>query len=138
MYILKSNNNESKYGEISSGYYELKKSKFYSYIFNISNIKEIDNYLALVKKDNKKAKHFVYAYEFYSDNVKFSKFSNDNEPKKTGINASITMLEYEQVTNYLIIIVRYYGGILLGAGTLLRSYLTSFKLAFGKCRKENI
>ncbi|MEG1705755.1 MAG: YigZ family protein [Clostridia bacterium] len=112
-YILESNNKECKYGEIANGYYELKKSKFYSYIFYIDSNEKVEKYIEIIRKDNKKARHIVYGYEYYIDNVKYSKFSNDNEPSKTGINAAINTMEHEYVTNYLIVIVRYYGGVLL-------------------------
>ncbi|MDD2376912.1 MAG: YigZ family protein [Clostridia bacterium] len=118
-YILKNNITNSEYGEISSGYFEIKKSKFYSYIFNITSIEEVEEYTKNVKKDHKKARHLVYAYEYYIDNVKYSKFSNDNEPQGTGVNAIISTMEHENITNYLVIIVRYFGG------TLLRSRSTS-------------
>jgi putative IMPACT (imprinted ancient) family translation regulator len=66
------------------------------------------------------------------------KFSNDNEPQGTGVNAVISTMEHENITNYLVVIVRYFGGTLLGSGPLLRSYLTSFKEAFSKCNKQKI
>lgn len=137
-YILTNGNSNAEYNEISSGYFEIKKSKFYSYIFNVASIQEVELYLNNIKKDHKKARHIVYAYEFYNDNVKYSKFSNDNEPQGTGVNSVISTMEHENVTNYLVVIVRYFGGTLLGAGPLLRSYLTSFKDAFIKCNKEKI
>jgi putative IMPACT (imprinted ancient) family translation regulator len=122
-YILKNNIENSKYNEISSGYYEIKKSKFYSYIFNVTSNEEIEEYMKAIKKDHKKARHIVYAYEYYVDNVKYSKFSNDNEPQGTGVNAVISTMEHQNVTNYLVIIVRYFGG------TLLR-FRSTFKKLF--------
>jgi putative IMPACT (imprinted ancient) family translation regulator len=112
-YILTNNIVNSEYGEISSGYFEIKKSKFYSYIFDVTTNEELEEYINKVKKDHKKAKHIVYAYEYYIDIVKYSKFSNDNEPQGTGVNAVISTMEHENVTNYLVIIVRYFGGTLL-------------------------
>ena len=133
--IKKCENN--KYGEISNGIYEIKKSKFYSYIFAASSVSKIEDIIKVIKKDNKKARHVVYAYNFKDENgVLHSKFSNDNEPQGTGVNSIISMLEKENVTNYLVVIVRYFGGTLLGAGPLLRSYLTSFKEAYEKIKKN--
>lgn len=137
-YFLTSDITNTEYGEIASGYYEIKKSKFYSYIFNVSSSSEVEEYINKIKKDHKKARHVVYAYEYYTDNVKYSKFSNDNEPQGTGVNAVISTMDHENVTNYLVVIVRYFGGTLLGSGPLLRSYLTSFKEAFNKCNKQKI
>ena len=121
-YILTNDIINSKYNEISSGYFEIKKSKFYSYIFSITSIEEVEEYTKKVRKDHKKARHLVYAYECYINDVKYSKFSNDNEPQGTGVNAIISTMEHENVTNYLVIIVRYFGG------TLLRGRATFKKL----------
>ena len=137
-HILTSDITNTEYGEITSGYFEIKKSKFYSYIFNVTSSEEVEEYINKIKKDHKKARHVVYAYEYYINNIKYSKFSNDNEPQGTGVNSVISTMEHENVTNYLVVIVRYFGGTLLGAGPLLRSYLTSFKEAFAKCNKQKI
>ncbi len=121
MYIL--NNLDSKYiseyGEIASGFVEVKKSKFYSYIFTGNDINNFKDIITNIKKDNKKARHVLYAYDVIDGGVKFVKFSNDNEPQGTGVNSIIAMLEKEEVTNYLVVLVRYYGG------TKLRSRTTS-------------
>ncbi len=136
--LRKYNNNvNSKYGEISSGVYEIKKSKFYSYIFAANSESEINDILNRIKKDNKKARHVVYAYRFEDENKNVHlKFSNAGEPQGTGVNSIISMLEKEDVTNYLVVIVRYFGGTLLGAGVLLRSYLNAFKDAYDKMNKS--
>ena len=127
---------DSKYGEIANGYLEIKKSKFYSYIFNVNEIDKVEEILKDIRKDNKKARHLVYAYNFTSkDNIKYAKFSNDNEPQGTGVNSIISMLEKESTEDYLVVVVRYFGGTLLGAGPLLRSYLNSFKDAYEKLKK---
>ncbi len=131
---LKSEN--STYGEISNGYFMQKKSKFYSYIFSVSSTSEVENIINSIKKDNKKARHIVYAYNFISENnIQCSKFSNDNEPQGTGVNSIISIMQKDNVQNYLVVIVRYFGGTLLGAGPLLRSYLNCFKDAYGKIKK---
>ena len=128
------------YNEIANGYVEVKKSKFYSYIFNVSNlsINDIKNKIEEIRKDNKKARHLLYAYEINIDNVKHMKFCNDGEPQGTGVNSVISMLEKEEITDYLVVMVRYYGGILLGSGPLLRTYLSCFKEAFLKCKKYKL
>lgn len=140
MFCLKSKdiNYISKYGEIAYGFVEIKKSKFHSYIFNVenTNIEDIKDKIDIVKKDNKKARHVLYAYEVVIDGIKQVKFSNDNEPQGTGVNSVIATLDKENVTNYLVVMVRYYGGVLLGAGPLLRTYLKTFKEAYNNCDKK--
>ena len=132
---LQDYNKNGIYGEIAEGFLEIKKSKFYSYIFGIKSEEEVKNILEKIKKDNKKARHVVYAYNFKDgQGCIHSKFSNDNEPQGTGVNSIISMLEKENVENYLVVIVRYFGGTLLGAGPLLRAYLSSFKDAYNKIK----
>ena len=128
---------DTSYDEIASGYIEIKKSKFYSYIFNVSSwsIADIKSKVEEIRKDNKKARHLLYAYEVDISGVKNVKFSNDGEPQGTGVNSVIAMLDKEDVTDYLVVMVRYYGGTLLGSGPLLRTYLSCFKEAYVKCKK---
>lgn len=114
----------------STGYFEIKKSKFYSYIYNVNSLEQINELLKNIKLDNKKARHIVYGYELNINGNVIKKYSNDNEPQATGINAAVNMLEKENITNYLVVIVRYFGGTLLGRGLLLRSYFNSFKIAY--------
>ncbi|MEG1141031.1 MAG: YigZ family protein [Clostridia bacterium] len=108
----------------------MKKSKFYSYIYNVNSLEQINELLKNIKLDNKKARHIVYGYELNINGNVIKKYSNDNEPQATGINAAVNMLEKENITNYLVVIVRYFGGTLLGRGLLLRSYFNSFKIAY--------
>jgi len=113
------------YEYISSALYEEKKSKFYSYIFEISNVQEANNILSAVRKSFKEARHVVYAYvlenEYYC--------SDDGEPSGTGGKAIFSLLEKQKIINTLVIVIRYFGGILLGVGPLSRAYLKAVKLA---------
>lgn len=141
-YTLKNTLNisyESRYGEISSYVYEEKKSKFMSYIFNISNKDNALKCIEMVRKENYDSKHIVYLYKIIQDKNEILKFSDDGEPQGTGTKAILEMIDKENITNILIIIVRYFGGILLGAGPLARAYLNSFKGAYKSLVKyENI
>ena len=115
----------SDYTYISTALYEEKKSKFYSYIFNISSSKEANEILSELRKEYKDARHIVYAYVLENE----SYCSDDGEPSGTGGKAIFTLLEKQKITNTLVVVIRYFGGILLGAGPLLRAYLKSVKLA---------
>lgn len=137
-YTLNNNISNSKYGEISSYTYEEKKSKFNCYIFNIDSLEEAKNYINIIKKDNKLARHVVYIYSIKENNNMNIKFSDDGEPQGTGTRAIYETLQKENLTNICVIIVRYFGGILLGAGPLSRAYLNAFKEAMNVCRKEVI
>ena len=98
--------------------FEIKKSKFIGYYYNINSIDEVDTILQEVKKENKKARHFPYAYKI--DNQ--IKKSDDKEPTNTAGGPILNIIEKKELNNVLIIIPRYFGGIRLGAGGLIRAY----------------
>lgn len=127
---------KSKYGEISNSIIEEKKSKFYTYIFNIRSEAEAIDYIELIKKDNKDARHVVFIYNYIENGQKKIRFSDDGEPKGTGTKAIYELLEKENIVNTCIVIVRYFGGILLGAGPLSRTYLNGAREAILSCEKE--
>lgn len=113
--------------------YEIKKSKFYSLIFEIKNKKDITNIIENLKKEHKKARHICYAYIFRDENnVNQYGLSDDGEPKGTAGKPLFNLLLQNNVENKLIVVVRYFGGIKLGAGLLLRSYVNSGKMCFSK------
>lgn len=131
-------NYKSVFGEISSAVIIEKKSKFYSYVFKINNEAEAIDNINKIKESNKEARHVVYIYSLLNGNVCNIRFSDDGEPKGTGTKAIYELLTKEKITNICIVIVRYFGGILLGAGPLSRTYLNSARIALDKCNKKEI
>lgn len=97
---------------------EIKKSKFVAYLYDIDEISEIKEILENIKYEHKKAKHVVYAYKFGSTAGK----SDDKEPSGTAGTPLYNLLEMNNINNKLLIVVRYFGGVKLGAGPLLRAY----------------
>ncbi len=97
---------------------EIKKSKFVAYLYDIDEISEIKEILENIKYEHKKAKHIVYAYKFGSTAGK----SDDKEPSGTAGTPLYNLLEMNNINNKLLIVVRYFGGVKLGAGPLLRAY----------------
>ena len=97
---------------------EIKKSKFVAYLYDIDEISEIKEILENIKYEHKKAKHVVYAYKFGSTAGK----SDDKEPNGTAGTPLYNLLEMNNINNRLLIVVRYFGGVKLGAGPLLRAY----------------
>lgn len=97
---------------------EIKKSKFVAYLYHIDEISEIKEILENIKYEHKKAKHIVYAYKFGSTAGK----SDDKEPSGTAGTPLYNLLEMNNINNKLLIVVRYFGGVKLGAGPLLRAY----------------
>lgn len=135
--IGKKNLNES-YGQIAQGIIVEKQSKFLSYLFKIENEKEAQQKIEMIKNDNPQARHIVYIYSILNNNITNIKFSDDGEPKGTGTKAIYELIEKEKITNICIVIVRYFGGILLGAGPLSRTYLNSARICIEECNKKEI
>lgn len=128
----------SKYGEIASSYIETKKSKFYCYTFSISSDGQATKYIDLIRNNNKDAKHVVYVYSYINNNNVAIKFSDDGEPQSTGTKGILELIQKENITNICIVIVRYFGGILLGAGPLARTYLNTFRQIIDKTLKGKL
>lgn len=98
----------------------IKNSRFIALLIKIDSL-EIEKYLAEVKHKYPKATHYCYAYIF--NNVKH--FSDDGEPGGTAGMPILNVIEKENLNNVLCIVVRYFGGIKLGAGGLVRAYTKS-------------
>ena len=105
--------------------YEIKKSKFYVLLFKVSNQEEVNNFLEKTKLEYKDATHYCYAYII--GNIK--RFSDDGEPSKTAGMPILDVLDKKNLNNILCIVVRYFGGIKLGAGGLIRAYSNSVQEA---------
>lgn len=100
---------------------EINKSKFLAYKHNLNSIDEVKDILNLLKKEHKKAKHFCYAYVFNKDIVS-EKCSDDGEPSGTAGYPILNVIKKKNLENILVVVVRYFGGIKLGAGGLTRAY----------------
>ena len=104
---------------------EVKKSKFIAILYEINNIDEVNNIMDELKKEHKKARHIVYAYKI---NILEKNFS-DKEPSGT-TRGLIDLIHHKNLDNTLIVVVRYFGGILLGAGGLTRAYTKVSSMLF--------
>ena len=98
---------------------EVMKSKFIAYLVPLNNEEEFKPLLAALRKEHKKAKHIVYAYRVGMK----SKSSDDGEPKGTAGHPLLELLHKKDINNVALLVVRYFGGTLLGASRLLRTYL---------------
>ncbi len=106
---------------ISTYTYEIKKSKFIAYFYEINSQEEATKVLSDLKKEHKKARHIPYAYKVKTT----AKKSDDKEPNGTAGTPLYNLLENNHLENCLIAVVRYFGGIKLGAGGLLRAYVNA-------------
>ena len=97
-----------------------KKSKFLGYLLSCQSDEEIKDVLALLKQEHKKATHICYAYRF---KVPFAeKAVDDGEPSGTAGRPILNVLQKKDLFDHAIFIVRYFGGVKLGAGGLVRAY----------------
>ena len=105
----------------------IDKSKFITTLYPVESIEEIEMILSTVRKKYYDATHNCYAYIF--DDGKIQKCSDDGEPSKTAGFPMLDVLKKNNLTNILAITTRYFGGIKLGAGGLIRAYSSSVSSA---------
>lgn len=98
----------------------IEKSRFIGVVFPVSSTEEISQKLEEVRQLYPNARHYVYAYRLYKG--KQEKSSDDGEPQGTGGRPVLDVLQYRRIWDVLVVIIRYFGGILLGAGGLTRAY----------------
>ena len=106
----------------------INKSKFITILTNISSKEEIIIKINNIKKEYKDATHYCYAYII--DNQE--KCSDDKEPSGTAGLPILNVLKQNNLTNILCVVIRYFGGIKLGAGGLIRAYSSSASEALNK------
>ena len=97
---------------------EIKKSKFIGLYYEVNSVDEIKEILEHLKKEHKKARHIPYAYKIDA----LAKKSDDKEPANTAGLPIYNIIERKQLNHALVVVIRYFGGIKLGAGGLLRAY----------------
>lgn len=100
---------------------EVMKSKFTAFAFPVNDIDSFKIRLEQIRKANPKARHVCYAYRIGQN----SKSNDDGEPKGTAGRPLLELLTKRNLNNIGVIVVRYYGGVQLGAGRLLRTYVSS-------------
>ena len=100
---------------------EINKSRFIAYKYDLTNVEEVKPIIEKLKKEHKKARHVCYAYVFKGDTVS-EKCSDDGEPGGTAGYPILNVIKKKNLTNTLVVVVRYFGGIKLGAGGLTRAY----------------
>lgn len=103
---------------------EIKKSKFICHLFRIESEEQAKEYIAKIKKEHYKANHNCSAY-MLGENFEIQRSSDDGEPSGTAGVPMLEVLKKNQLQNTLAIVTRYFGGIKLGAGGLIRAYSTS-------------
>ncbi len=119
--------------EVSDLYIE-KKSKFIAYLFPVMNKTQIQEHLQTIKSSHFEATHHCYAYILKDEGQLIYKSNDDGEPSSTAGAPILNVLKKNELENCLGIVVRYFGGIKLGAGGLTRAYTNAIANAMGKAR----
>lgn len=97
-----------------------KKSKFIGYKLFCQSVEEVNNALNFLKQEHKKATHICYAYSL--KNPFLEKAVDDGEPSSTAGKPILSVIQKKKLSNVCVFVVRYFGGIKLGAGGLVRAY----------------
>ncbi len=105
----------------AEGSYKEKGSKFLSFAFPVKNVDEINQILARYRKQYYDARHICYAYMLGSAKNEW-RANDDGEPSGTAGRPILGQINSFELTNILVIVVRYFGGILLGTGGLITAY----------------
>lgn len=95
-----------------------RKSRFSSYSYKIENETEIETILDSLAKEHKRSRHFVYAYKIGD----IERCEDDGEPRGTAGLPTLEAIRRRNLDNILVVTIRYFGGILLGKGGLIRAY----------------
>ena len=115
----------------ASDEFEEKKSLFIGYIKRIEKEEEARAFIQHIKSKHKDATHNVYAY-VVGKNLEIQRYSDDGEPQGTAGIPILEVIKKNGVTDCVIVVTRYFGGTLLGAGGLIRAYTKGASLAIKK------
>ena len=111
---------------------EIQKSKFISYIKSVNSSEEANKFIDEIKKQHKDARHNTFAYIIDNEKEITEKYSDDKEPKGTAGPPILDIIKRMEIKNVVIVVTRYFGGILLGASGLIRAYSNAAKLVVEK------
>ncbi len=108
----------------AEGFYSEKRSKFLAFAFHVSSEEEVKQYVAEFRKKYYDARHVCWAYMLGADRTDF-RANDDGEPSSTAGKPILGQINKNELTDILIIVVRYYGGVNLGTSGLIVAYRTA-------------
>lgn len=121
--------------EVCEGFYSEKRSKFLAFVHHVDSV---DEAMAIVKDYRKKyydARHCCYAYALGPDGSEF-RANDDGEPSSTAGKPILGQINKLELTDVLVVVIRYYGGVNLGTGGLIVAYRTATEDALSKAVVE--
>lgn len=108
----------------AEGFYSEKRSKFLAFAFHVTSEEEVKQYVAEFRKKYYDARHVCWAYMLGADRTDF-RANDDGEPSSTAGKPILGLINKNELTDILIIVVRYYGGVNLGTSGLIVAYRTA-------------
>ena len=115
---------------IGEGYYSEKRSKFLAFAHHVATVAEIKDIVAEYRKKYYDARHVCYAYVLGADRMEF-RANDDGEPSSTAGKPILGQIKEKELTDTLVVVVRYYGGVNLGTGGLIVAYREAAADALG-------
>lgn len=116
------------------GYYTEKRSKFLAWVHHVETVDEVKNLLADYRKRYYDARHVCYAYMLGAERQVF-RFNDDGEPSSTAGKPIMGQINSAGLTDVLVVVVRYYGGVNLGTSGLIVAYREAASLAIANAEK---
>ena len=108
--------------------YKEKNSKFFGYAFPVTTEEEVKEILEKLRKDHFSARHWCYAYQIGIEKIQY-RANDDGEPNNSAGMPIYGQIQSFDITNVLIVVVRYFGGVKLGVGGLISAYKTAAQMA---------
>ena len=108
--------------------YKEKNSKFFGYAFPVTTEEEIKEILERLRKEHFSARHWCYAYQIGTEKIQY-RANDDGEPNNSAGMPIYGQIQSFEVTNVLIVVVRYFGGVKLGVGGLISAYKIAAQMA---------
>lgn len=119
----------------SEGLFKDKGSKFFGYAFPAEDEEEVKVYLEEIKKQHPKARHHCYAYRLGTDDLNF-RANDDGEPSGSAGKPILNVLLSKSLRNVFVVVVRYFGGTLLGVPGLINAYKSATEEALAEAKLE--
>jgi len=104
-----------------------RKSKFIGYAFPVETVEEVKPLIDQLKKEHHSARHWCYAYRIGVDKI-VERANDDGEPSNSAGQPILNQIKSKELTNVLVVVVRYFGGVKLGVGGLINAYKTAAQM----------
>ncbi len=121
--------------KVSEGYYTEKRSKFLAFAHHVISVDEVKDIVASYRKKYYDARHVCYAYMLGAERTEF-RANDDGEPSSTAGKPILGQINSNELTDILVVVVRYYGGVNLGTGGLIVAYRTAAAEAIAAAEVE--